>query len=194
MRAAIRFGRGDLASLDRVSVESMYLNLLKDFGRVQAFGEALSLVRQLSPAEQPDAELFAATCDMLRVFDSTEFVEEASVAFEARLLGLVGFGPHVDACAMCGTEPSANQAALFDALQSSIVCRACGGGRMKLSSTARALIALSLTEAWPPQKRWGQAELRQIRAVLAAIVEPLLGKSRRRNGEAPGPVQVSPPR
>ncbi len=172
----------------------MYLNLLKDFRRIQSFGEALSLVRQLSPVEQPDPELFAATCEMLRVLDSCEFVEEASVAFEVRLLGLVGFAPRVDACAMCGTEPSAKQAALFDGLQSSIVCRACGGGRMKLSSSARTLIGVSLTEAWPPREPWNVAELGQIRAVVSAIVEPLLGKARRRNGGSSDQLQVPAPR
>ena len=192
MRAAVRFGRGDLASLERVAADAVHLNLLKDLRRIQGLGDGLSLLRDLSPIDQPDRDVFAAAVEFLGVLDSTELVEEATVAFEARLLALVGFAPRVDACAGCGKKPGARQSAFFDPLQSSIVCRSCGGGRMRLSASARALLEASLAVDWPPRSAWGARELGEVRDVLRTVIEPLLNRARVPRSSGPGDVAQRP--
>lgn len=193
MRAAIRFGRGELASLDRVEVESVYLNMLKVLRRIQLMGEGLTLVRDLCPDAQPDSELFAVTVEFLTTLDKTAFVEESAAAFEAMLLSHLGFFPRIDACSICGKEPADGQSALFDPSQSSIMCRRCGGGTLRLSSSARSRLRAASKRSWQPDTSWSEEDLGQVRGVLTAVIQDVLGRARSRSTPAPSQDQAERP-
>jgi len=169
MNACFRPGRGELAHLDRVSVERSFLGILRSLKSIGAAGAALAVIRERVPDHEPEPAVFETAVRFLAALDQGAPVEESLLSMQIRVLTLLGFAPTLDRCVHCGKTPARGRAASFDAARGGIVCKACGGGRVILSAGAlRRWGALQSTSDLP-EERWPERERQQIHDALAQL-------------------------
>jgi DNA repair protein RecO (recombination protein O) len=81
-------------------------------------------LRDALQEQEPDAGVYALTCDVLRALGSSDRPAEVLTAFEWHLLHRIGFGPRLDECAGCEqTIPPG--AAPFAPAFGGTLCRSC---------------------------------------------------------------------
>lgn len=166
MQAHLRPGRGELAHLERVSVERSFHRILTSLEAIGAAGAALAVIRERLPEHEPEPAVFDAAVRFLEALDAGAPAEEALLSLQIRVLTMLGFAPTLDRCVGCGKVPARDKAAAFDASRGGIACRACGGGRLVLSARAlrRWVVVQSTREL--PMEPWPELERRQIHDAL----------------------------
>ncbi len=166
MNAHFRPGRGNLAHLERVSVDRSFHEILRSLGAIGAAGAGLAVIRERLPDHEPEPAVFDAAVRFLAALNEGAPAEEALLCLQIRALALLGFAPTLDRCVHCGKTPAPGRSASFDAARGGIVCRACGGGHLILSSGAlRRWVAVQATSELPEQP-WPDAERHEIRDAL----------------------------
>jgi DNA repair protein RecO (recombination protein O) len=178
----LSFGRGALAQLASARVTRSFPRLLGDLSRLEAAGALLRLARDLVPEHVPDESVYEGVAHMLVALDEPALSAKAvQLAAKVHLLALTGFAPQLAACAVCGKQPAEGQTALFDPARGGLVCRACGGGPVKVSSNVRAYLgrALDGEVALAAQADWSDAELREAERALSLFVAHVLPKDAR---------------
>lgn len=164
-------GRGELAHLQRVTVDRSFLRILRDLEAIGAAGAALAVIRERLPDHEPEPAVFAIAVEFLAALDAGAPPEESLLTLHIRVLNLLGFSPTLDRCVACTKIPSVGRSASFDARRGGIVCRACGGGKLVLSSKAlRLWAAVEGSDAFP-EARWGADERAQIGKALSLLDE-----------------------
>lgn len=169
MHAELRPGRGELAHLDRVSVERSFHGILRSLQSIGAAGTALAVIRERVPEHEPEPAVFETAVRFLTALEAGAPAQESLLSLQIRVLTLLGFAPTLDRCVHCGKVPAPGRAAAFDAARGGIVCRACGGGQLVLS--AQALRRWGALQSTPelPDRPWPEPERRQIHDALAQL-------------------------
>lgn len=169
MNAHFRPGRGELAHLERVSVDRSFHEILRSLEAIGAAGAALAVIRERVPDHEPEPAVFDAAVRFLTALNEGVPAEEALLSLHIRVLAILGFAPTLDRCVHCGKMPAPGRSASFDAARGGIVCRACGGGRLVLSGGAlRRWVALQATSELPEQP-WPDSERHEIHDALAQL-------------------------
>jgi DNA repair protein RecO (recombination protein O) len=166
MNADFREGRGELAHLERVSVDRSFHGILRSLEAIGAAGAALAVIRERIPDREPEPVVFDAAVRFLEALDEHAPTEEALLTLQIRVLNVLGFSPTLDRCVGCGKVPAPGRAASFDASRGGIVCRACGGGRLVLSAGALLLWATVQSTVEYSSAPWPEVERHQIRDAL----------------------------
>ncbi len=169
MKAQFRRGRGELAHLERVTVDQSFLNILRSLAAIGAAGAALAVIRERVPDHEPEPAVFDVAVRFLASLDASAPAEEALLSLHIRVLALLGFAPTLDRCVLCGKSPPAGRSASFDAGRGGIVCRACGGGRLVLGAGALRRWATVQASSEFPDQRWPDKERIQIHEALALL-------------------------
>lgn len=169
MNAHFRPGRGELAHLERVSVDCSFHRILRNLEAIGAAGAAMAVIRERVPEDEVEPAVFEAAIRFLAALDSGAPPEQSLLCLQIRVLTTLGFAPTLDRCVSCAKVPEAGRAASFDATRGGIVCRACGGGPLVLSAGAlrRWVTVQSSTEL--SQERWPDLERRQIHDALEQL-------------------------
>ncbi len=179
LEAEISAGSSEVGTIARSRVVRPFERILSSLSRVTMAGAALELIREMVPPREPDARIFETSVDMLQELDAEAVPSQTLfVAFQARTLALAGLAPGVDVCARCGKRAAAGRSAFFDPALGAIVCRACGGGPLRLSGRARALVAGWLGAGWRDSD--GDADERSVaeaRAALHGVLSQHLGRA-----------------
>jgi DNA repair protein RecO (recombination protein O) len=118
--------------------------LTDSLARLEAAGTALSWVRRSAPPRTPEPELWQAIEGLLdRLGSREETVPPRRILAAAglRILTTLGWGLDLERCVRCGKECPPGQVALVDATRGGLVCRACGGARLRLDGPARERLA-----------------------------------------------------
>jgi DNA repair protein RecO (recombination protein O) len=166
-------GRGEVGRLAAANLVRPFPTLLGDLARLSLAGRLLERVREAVPAGPVDARIYDACVDALAAIDAAGApVTELEVAFTARLCALLGVAPRVDRCAVCDVAAPEGRAALFDPRRTGVVCRACGGGPLRLSGRARAVLGAAATGGWAEigAVAWGEQVQAEVRRVLDAVL------------------------
>lgn len=169
MQAHFRPGRGELAHLERVTVDQSFLNILRNLEAIGAAGAALAVIRERVPDHEPEPAVFDIAVRFLAALDAGAPAEEALLSLHIRVLVLLGFAPTLDRCVHCGKSPPAGRSASFDAERGGILCRACGGGRLVLSAGALRRWAAVQASLELPDEPWPDKECTQIHEALALL-------------------------
>jgi len=161
----------ELFTLLEAKLQVPRAKILGSLPAMEAAGKALSWVRRAAPPRTPEAEPYRVLCTLLdRLADATSSEECAMALAEAglQLLSAFGWGIDFERCVRCGRQAEAKQSASVDAARGGLVCRSCGGARLRVSAVARAHMA-----------RVASGELSVLTAVEAVdaltIVEAALG-------------------
>jgi len=166
MNAHFRPGRGELAHLERVSVDRSFHEILRSLEAIGAAGAALAVIRERVPDHEPEPAVFDATVRFLKALNDGAPPEEALLSLQIRALAVLGFAPTLDRCVHCGKTPAPGRSASFDAARGGIVCRACGGGRLVLSATALRRWVTVQANSELPEQPWPDRERQEIRDAL----------------------------
>ena len=169
MQAHFRPGRGELAHLERVTVDQSFLNILRNLEAIGAAGAALAVIRERVPDHEPEPAVFDIAVRFLAALDAGAPPEEALLSLHIQVLALLGFAPTLDRCVHCGKSPPAGRSASLDAGRGGIVCRACGGGRLVLSAGALRRWAAVQASLALPDEPWPDKECTQIHEALALL-------------------------
>lgn len=172
IEASVAPGTGEVGRLSEARVLRAFPRLLGSLDAMREAGRILELVRAVVPQREPEPRVIDALESLFAELDAEPgHAAEAGgyVRCGLRVLSIVGFAPRLQTCVGCGRAPEPSQAALFDAGRGGIVCRACGGGALRLAGRTRAFLEEALTEQTPqPVPR---AELTEAESALAAFVK-----------------------
>jgi len=145
--------------------------ILESLPALEAAGKALSWARRAAPPRTPEPEPYAVLSTLLdRLADANDAAASQCALAEAglSLLTALGWGIDFERCVRCGRQAQKAQSASVDAARGGLICRNCGGARLRVSALAREHMASAssgrtfvLTESEAPDAR--------------AIVEAALG-------------------
>jgi DNA repair protein RecO (recombination protein O) len=169
MNAHFRPGRGELAHLERVSVDRSFHEILRSLDAIGAAGAALAVIRERVPDHEPEPAVFEGAVAFLAALNEGAPPEDCLLSLQIRVLTTLGFAPTLDRCVACGKMPGAGRAASFDAARGGIVCRACGGGRLVLSAGALRRWATVQSTTELPAEPWPEQEREQMQAALGEL-------------------------
>ncbi len=151
IEAEVAMGRGEVGRLAQARVVRAFPGLLVRLDRIALAAAALELVRETAADhEVPDARLLPTIVRYFEILElaGSDRASRVHAAFTLRLLALTGHAPNLERCGRCGRVAPPSKAALFDPRQGAIVCRACGGGPLKLGGGQRHAMIRAGTRAW----------------------------------------------
>jgi DNA repair protein RecO (recombination protein O) len=178
VEAEVGLGRGEVGRLAQARVVRAFPGILADLSKMSLAAAGLELVREATPErEPPDARLVPT---VVRFFELVEdsAAEEVRLAFTLRLLALLGLSPNLARCGRCGRPAPEGKAALFDPALGAVVCRACGGGPIKLPGALRRLLSEASTRRWDAlgTETWDEEARRTAGAAVDAFLSSHLGR------------------
>lgn len=135
---------GELFTLLEAKLSRPRPQILSSLAAMEAAGKALGWVRRAAPPRTPEPEAYAVLTTLLDRLAASPAPEQASIALaEAGLSLLSAFGWGVDfqRCVRCGRQAQPEQSASVDAARGGLICRSCGGARLRLSAQSRERMA-----------------------------------------------------
>ena len=136
-----RKSRTTLHILTECKLLDRFMGLRAGVERLYAGLYAAELVREMTPAEEAQPEVFGLLLATLRSLSDGEDVDLALLAAEARLLALTGYAPLLGACAVCGSEALPKSTAAFSSTLGGVLCSACRGRDPKSIGVPRSALA-----------------------------------------------------
>jgi DNA repair protein RecO (recombination protein O) len=135
--------QGELFHLRDARIEVPRLALTADLSRMDAAGRALGWVRVAAPPRTAEPEVWRAIITLLDRLDAPGALDARLVLAEQglALLAAFGWGLDLERCVRCGKPCEPGKAAMIDAERGGLVCRACGGARIRLSGPLRDRLA-----------------------------------------------------
>jgi DNA repair protein RecO (recombination protein O) len=134
--------RVELLALRESSIDKPRMRLVAGLERMEAAGRALSWVRRAAPARTPEPlvwELIDLLLDRLDAENTDPTARLAEIGL--RLLGAFGWGIDFNRCVRCGKACEPERPALLDPGRGGLVCRSCGGARLRLDGATRARLS-----------------------------------------------------
>lgn len=135
---------GELLGLREARIAVPRTPLASDLDRLQAAGRALSWVRRVAPPRVAEPAVWAELEGLLDCLNSRDDPRSPALHLASSglaLLAALGWGFELEQCVRCGRLCPPSAPALFDASRGGIICRACGGGRVRLEAEVRARLA-----------------------------------------------------
>jgi len=136
-------GSGELFLLREATIATMRPTLTSDLMRMDVAGRALSWVRVAAPARTEEPAVWKTLERLLERLDDAKTASPRLVLAEEglRLLAAFGWGLELSRCVGCGKDCEPGRTAMVDPDRGGLVCRACGGARLRLGGAARERIA-----------------------------------------------------
>jgi DNA repair protein RecO (recombination protein O) len=169
LEATVALGAGEVGRLAEARMVRAFPRLLGSLEAMREAGRAFELVRAVAPQRAGEPRLLDAVEAMLGELDRDPGAYGPFARCALRVLSVIGLAPMLSACVSCGRAPEPGQAALFDPGRGGIVCRACGGGPLRLSGRARSWMMLAQAEAGSPAI--GRADLADAEAAIDGFLK-----------------------
>jgi DNA repair protein RecO (recombination protein O) len=132
----------ELAVLTQAEITRARTALLTDLTRMELAGRALAWIRAAAPPKTPEPEAFERIerlLDRLSALGREPALELAEAGLA--LLALFGWSLDFERCVRCGKLCPAGIPAFVDVHQGGLVCRACGGARIRVEPDQRLRLA-----------------------------------------------------
>jgi len=130
----------ELFTLVEAKLQQPRAAILSSLPALEAAGKALSWVRRAAPPRTPEPEPYRVLCTLLDRLAQAGGAEACSVALAEAglcLLSAFGWGIDFERCVRCGRQALPQQSASVDAARGGLICRSCGGARLRISAAAR---------------------------------------------------------
>jgi DNA repair protein RecO (recombination protein O) len=114
--------------------------ILGSLAAMEAAGKALSWARRAAPPRTPEEAPYAVLSTLLDRLAVDPTPESSSIALSEAglcLLSAFGWGIDFERCVRCGRQALPAQSASVDAVRGGLICRSCGGARLRISAGAR---------------------------------------------------------
>ncbi len=134
----------ELFTLVSATLKQPRAKILSNLAAMEAAGKALSWVRRAAPPRTPEAAPYAVLnrlLDQLAAAEDADAVAAALAEAGLSLLSAFGWGFDFERCVRCGRQASPAQSASVDAVRGGLICRSCGGARLRISAAARQRMA-----------------------------------------------------
>jgi len=134
----------ELLTLASASLKTPRAHILGNLAAMEAAGKALSWVRRAAPPRTPEEAPYTVVStllDRLAASKSGDAVALPLAEAGLSLLSAFGWGIDFERCVRCGRQASPEQSASLDATRGGLVCRSCGGARLRISAGARQRMA-----------------------------------------------------
>lgn len=118
--------------------------ILSSLAAMEAAGKALSWARRAAPPRTPEEAPYAVLSTLLDRLAVEPNAESSALALAEAglcLLSAFGWGIDFERCVRCGRQALASQSASVDAVRGGLICRSCGGARLRISAGARERMA-----------------------------------------------------
>lgn len=118
--------------------------ILSSLSAMEAAGKALGWIRRAAPPRTPEPAPYAMLITLLDRLTAARSAEACAVALAEAGLSLLtelGWGIDFERCVRCGRQAAPSQSASVDAVRGGLICRSCGGARLRLSAEARQRMA-----------------------------------------------------
>lgn len=118
--------------------------ILSSLAAMEAAGKALSWARRAAPPRTPEAAPYAVLSTLLDRLAQEPTAESSALALAEAglcLLSAFGWGIDFERCVRCGRQALPSQSASVDAVRGGLICRSCGGARLRISAGARERMA-----------------------------------------------------
>jgi DNA repair protein RecO (recombination protein O) len=175
----LRKSSGGLDLLTEAQVVERFPRLRTDLTALYAGYYVAELLSDWTEDYDPHPGLFDEAVGTLRALGAAGRETALRLArFEVVFLRELGFGPALDACAVCG-EATAGRAAVFSVSAGGVVCPRCRAqqrDRRPLSVEAWELLRALAESGEPWQRAWGQSARAEVRSVLGHYVTHLRGR------------------
>lgn len=134
----------ELFALSEARISRARLGMLSDLNRMEVAGRALGWVRKTAPPRTPEPQSFAhleRVLDRLASSEPSLLPERELAELGLSLLTSFGWGIDFERCVRCGKPcPEAARAAI-DVASGGLVCRDCGGARIRVTAVQRARLS-----------------------------------------------------
>ncbi|MGC4069909.1 MAG: DNA repair protein RecO [Polyangiaceae bacterium] len=143
---------GELHQLREARIEEVRHALVADLRAMDVAGRVLGWVRRTLPPATPEPEVFGALDQLFTRLNarlsSAELNGDALLAeFGLTLLRHLGWALQLDHCVRCGRVCPPNAPAMLDPHRGGLVCRNCGGARLRIDANLRLCMADGSYEA-----------------------------------------------
>jgi DNA repair protein RecO (recombination protein O) len=118
--------------------------ILSSLAAMEAAGKALSWARRAAPPRTPEEAPYAVLSTLLDRLARDATAEASAIALAEAglcLLSAFGWGIDFERCVRCGRQALPSQSASVDAVRGGLICRSCGGARLRISASARERMA-----------------------------------------------------
>lgn len=122
--------------------------ILSSLAAMEAAGKALSWARRAAPPRTPEEAPYAVLSTLLDRLAADATAESSSIALAEAglcLLSAFGWGIDFERCVRCGRQALPAQSASVDAVRGGLICRSCGGARLRVSAGTRERMARAAT-------------------------------------------------
>jgi DNA repair protein RecO (recombination protein O) len=142
----------ELMTLREATLVRPRTGLLADLSALSAAGRALGWVRRAAPVHTPEPEawqIVEALLDRLAEPGAAGFAEPELARAGLRLLGAFGWALELERCVRCGKPCPSGRPSSLDLVRGGLVCRDCGGGRIRLAPEQRERLIAATRERTP---------------------------------------------
>lgn len=165
--------KSELYGLRSAKLAIARIVLTRDLERMNVAGRALSWIRRAAPARTPEPALWSLIHALFERLDDASEQRAPSLLLACAGLSVtqaLGFGLDFERCVRCGKACPEGQPALLDPARGGLVCRACGGGRVRLDPGLRQRLMRTASGETPfgLEPDDGNAALGVVDAVLRA--------------------------
>lgn len=117
------YKKGDFFSINGAETMKSFYSIGENVDKYMHASYVLELVEKITPEGQPMPELFRLTEDFLVEIEAREKKFEILVlAFEVKVLKVLGYLPVLDQCAVCGAK---EDVAVFSVKDGGVLCKNC---------------------------------------------------------------------
>jgi DNA repair protein RecO (recombination protein O) len=135
----------ELMTLREATLLRPRTGLLTDLAALSAAGRVLGWVRRAAPVHTPEPEAWKIVEDLLDRLAAPGALGTAEPELARaglRLLGAFGWALELERCVRCGKPCPVGRPASLDPVHGGLVCRECGGGRLRLPAALRERLLL----------------------------------------------------
>lgn len=138
----------ELVTLREASLERPRFGLVANLESLEVAARGLRFLRRGTGPRSPEPALFQRTERFLdQIIESPNSATLWLGAYGLDLLTALGWGLDFSACVSCGKPCAVGQSALVHPARGGLMCRACGGGPLRMSASLREFLS---TESGTP--------------------------------------------
>ena len=130
----------ELFTLLEAKLQVPRAKIMSSLAAMEAAGKALSWVRRAAPPRTPEEAPYAVLSTLLDRLNQAPAAATSAIALAEAglcLLSAFGWGIDFERCVRCGRQAQPEQSASVDATRGGLICRNCGGARLRISAAAR---------------------------------------------------------
>lgn len=165
----------DLSTLHEARLVTPRTAITTSLEALEVAGKALAWLRRCAPTHTAEPKPFRALEEFLDELDQGRIETTPNghlAAFGLRLLDGLGFGLCLDRCIGCDKLCPPNTSSLVNPERGGLVCRACGGGPIKVDAACRqALSQASRGEIHAIAPEWTPLTIRIVERALGAHMD-----------------------